>query len=523
MERYPPTFRIGFDVGFATDMIPQVRQVDHFSRLQNIIFEQSGAVKKVGGSERINATAITGAPNIMGMFDAWYAGTGGTFTQKFFAVTSDSKVYKEDMDGTFDDITGGATITADAIPVFAQFADLTVILFSTNDTPLSSDGTTASALGGSPPAGRGGVPHVNRFWIWGTNANPSRIAYSAYGDPTIWSGADTGIFDIDVNDGDRIIGAASHKDRLIIFKGPNKGSIHAIEGRTPGEFSRPVPIARGIALVSPNALLKAGDDLWLMSRRGIHSLSATERFGNFAEADLTRFQRGFFRSSVSLTAANLARISAVNYASKSCALWCLTAAGQTDPNLVFGLSYIRAQEAGLKAFTWTNRSCFSAATRIHPTTGLEEIVFGTTDGYCERQDTTNRRLANNTAYTMLIETPQIILAPPEPRGDQQVTLASAYLKSEPMGDWDVNLMIQRDSNVVENYTFNQGNLGFLLDTDSLDVGVLGGGVARTTVANLLGETRSVRLMFRQGGLNQNAHLYEAGIDYSPSTTTTEAG
>lgn len=522
-ERYPPTFRIGFNVGYATDLIPQVRAIDHFTRLENVIFEQSGALRKVGGSARINSTAMTGGPNVMGMFDAWYAGTSGTFTQKFIAATSDSKIYKEDMDGTFDDITGAAVITANAVPVFAQFDDLTIMCFSTNDTPLSWNGAAASvsSLAGSPPAGRGAIEHMNRLWIWSANANPSRVTYSAYGDPETWSGADTGIFDIDIDDGDRIIGAVSHKERLIIFKGPNRGSIHIIEGRTPGEFTR-TRLVRGIALVGPNATIEAGDDVWFASRRGIHSLSATERFGNFAEADLTRFQRGFFRTNVSLTAANLARISAVNYATKSCALWGLTAAGQTDPNLIFGLSYIRAQEEGIKAFTWTNRSCFSAATRINPTTGLEEVVFGTTDGFCERQDTTGRRLANNTAYALLAETPQVILAPESPRADQPVTLTRMYLKSQPLGDWDVGVSIQRDALATENYSFNQGVAGFLLGTDILGIGVLGGAIAQTAVNRLTGSARSARFTFRQGGLNEDAHLYEAGVDYELDATTMEA-
>lgn len=520
MEKYPPTLIIDFDHGWATDLIPQVRQLTHFTRMENLLYESDKGVRKVGGSARINSTAISGSPDILGMYDYWITGTGGSFTQKYMAVTSNSKIYKEDMDGVFDDITGGATITANAIPVFCVFNDLLTIWFSTNDTPLSWNGTDASvsSLAGSPPAGRGAVVHGNRLWTWGANANPSRISYSPYGDPTIWSGTDTGFLDIAVNDGDRIIGAVSYKGNLIIFKGPNKGSIHPIEGLTPGDFTASPNIIRGIALQSHNSIISVGDDIWYMSRRGIHSLQATFAQGNYAEADLSRYQKKFFRDTVKLT--QLARVWSVNYATKNCALWTLTQSGQTDPTLIFGLSYINPQK--LKPFSWTNRSCFSAATRIHPTSGLEEIIFGTTDGFCEREDTLNRGLANGSSYPMVIETPQIILAPPEPRGDQEVTLVRAYLKSQPVGNYNVVLDITRDNHSSDIYTFNQGNPGFLLGTSVLGIDSLSENIATTVPRNISGSARSARFTLKQNGFNEDAHLYELGIDYGPSSTTMEA-
>ena len=86
-ERYPSPIVIDFRGGLRTDMIPQVHyekwlQDPWFTRCENRLFEQSGAARKVGGSTRINSTAITDSPNVMGMYDFWLTGTAGAFLLK---------------------------------------------------------------------------------------------------------------------------------------------------------------------------------------------------------------------------------------------------------------------------------------------------------------------------------------------------------------------------------------------------------------------------------------------------------
>ena len=515
---------IDFRGGLRTDMIPQVHfdkwlEDPWFTRCENRLFEQSGAARKLGGSTRINTTAITGSPDVMGMYDFWLTGASGSFTQKFMAVTGDSKIYKEDMDGVFDDITGAATITASAIPVFETFADLLMIFFSTNDTPLKWNQTgNVASLGGSPPAGRGCVIHANRAWIFGENANPSRWRYSAYGDPETWSGSDSGTLTIDDDDGDRIICGESYKDRLITWKGPNKGSIHFVEGLTPADFAVRKMII-GNPMQGPNGAVGVGDDIWFLTRSGVYSLAATERYGNFTQSDLARFNKGLFRDTINLN--QLARSWGQHYAHKSCAIWTLTQSGITDPDLILSISYARLAEQGLQTSTWPRRGCFSAAIRNNPTTRLDELISGTTDGFCERQDTATRTLANNNAYNFLMETPQLIVAPIE-AGDQPVTLQRSYMKSRPLGAWNVTVDVQRDARAAESYNFDQGAASFLLGTDLLGIGILGGGVAQTVVQNLLGEASSVKLTFKQGGIGQDADLHEFGIDWTKSGKTSES-
>lgn len=534
-ENYQPIVLPLGTVGFATDLAPQVRQLTHFTAAENVIYEVSGAVRKLGGDSRINSTAITGGPTLTGMFDFWLGGGAATFAQKFVAMTSDQKVYKDDMDGTFDDITGAASITASAIPVFCQARDLLTIWDDKNDGPFKWNQTgNIAALAGTPPAGRGAVFHVNRVWAWGVNANASRLYYSSSTDAEDWSGGDTGSIDLDPEDGDRIIGAVSYKRRLIVFKGPNHGTIHVISGTAPtggDAFSRTV-LTSGIALQSHNSIIPVSDDIWFMSDQGIHSLAATQDFGDFQGSFLSRFCRGYFRDTVNRNRLN--QVWGVNYQLKGCAAWVLPVNSSTTNNETFGISYSRLQEDGLKPFTWT-RSGASAAIRLHPNSRLKEVVFGNTAGFALRQDQATRSITSNTAYNYHLTTPWIMTgeidANGQPKPYNPANLERIGMRSISTGDWNVGVQVSSDISGNASYTFNQGSNFTSASGNVFGQAVFGqqvfGGTAATfspqfNFKDMVGEARSIKLDITQGGLEQDAHIYEVTIEKTPSSFSDNA-
>ena len=315
------------------------------------------------------------------------------------------------------------------------------------------------------------------------------------------------------------MGGIEHKQRGIVFKGPNKGSLHELSGTSPSTYAR-TKLVDGLPLQSPNSLGAVGDDVWFASDQGCHSVAATEKFGNFTGAFLTRFLTGFFRTEINRT--RLANVWFANYSHKSAALWTFTPSGGSANNLALGLSYIRTNEEGLKPFTWTGRTCQSAAIRINPTTMLRELVFGGNDGFVYRQDTTNYSLNNTTAYNYRVRTPQIILTDKDPQGnpigDQPVVLRDVYLRSRPLGNYNITISVQRDNEAAESYTFNQGSAAAIWDTSVFGTGVFGGSILQTVHASgrVVGRCRTVRLDIQQGGLNQNAEIYEVGMEYDPT-------
>lgn len=532
---YPTIFN--FKGGYATDLAPQVRELNFLARAENVIYELSGAARKVGGGARINSTQISGGPDVVGMYDFHRGGGAAAFTQQFVLVTGDSKIYKEDMDGVYDDITGAASITANTIPVFAQATDLLTIWTSNNDAPLKYNQTgNVASLGGTPPVGRGMVFHANRGWAWGANANASRLYYSASGNIEDWTGGDTGSIDIDPEDGDRIVGATSHKQNLIIFKGPNRGSIHVISGTTVSTFARTVLVSfQGEAIQTHNSIIPVADDVWFMTDIGIRSLAATQKFGNFQGAVLTRFLRGYFETS--LNRSRLDRVWGVDYHHKGAACWAVTAVGASENNQIFGLSYQRNEEEGLKAFTWKPNNCISIATRDNPSSGIQEFCIGRTNGYVLRFNQPNRALETSTAYTFRITTPSILLGAVDsqgkPKGDQPVTLQRLWMRSQPLGDWNVSVSLTRDDLHTTAYNFNQGSGSIFTMNDSVlgngvaltgDEDVLGGGNLKVTYSDppVAGECRSLTLDITQGGLNQDANIYEIGVDWTPAGSSEAA-
>lgn len=515
---------LSFQGGFATDLAPQTRDLSFLVKAENLIYEVSGSVRKVGGTARVNATVITGAPSILGYFDFWKSDGAGGQTQVGVIQTSDSKIYSLDSTGAATNRTGAAVISTNAVPVFAQARGLLTIWNSAANTPLKYTQTgNVADLGGSPPAYKMAAFHINRLWAANRIANPSRLHYSSSTDVEDWNGADTGTIDIDPEDGDEIIGLVSHQKRLIIFKGPNRGSIHIIEGSAPtgtDAFLRR-PAIRGLALQSPNGIVQVSDDIWFMSSDGIHSLETTQRFGDFKEGALTRFLHQYFRDNLNKSRGS--KVWAVDYTEKGCVVFTVTASGSAANDTAFGLSYTRLPEGEAeKAFTWI-RTCQCAAIRINPTTGIRELVFGSNDGFLLREDVADRSLAGGTSYTFRILTPSLVLGVQDKgqmvRADQLVLLKRMYLRSKPVGNYDITVAVQRDYGATESYTFNQGTAGFILDTSVLDTGVLGGGNLQVASAAMVGVCRSVSLDITQAGANQDAELYEIGIDWEPIAQT----
>jgi hypothetical protein len=508
---------------YATDLAPQERTISHLAAAQNVIHEVSGAVHKAGGGTRLNSSALSGGPSVLGQFDYWKAGTSGSFTQVYVVTTSDGKVYCEENPsgaaGTFTDRTGAATIGANAIPDFAQAKDVLTMFWSDGSTPLQYNNTGAVSTLTNAPAGRCACWHKGRLWTIGTNAFPSRLYYSAYGTITTWTGEDTGAIDIDSEDGDRGIGLESHKGSLIVFKGPNKGSIHVVSGSAPeGEdgFTREL-LVKDIPLQTPNSIVPIGDDFWFMSDRAIHSMSATARFGNFEEEFLTKYLAGEFRDNINRT--RLASVWGVNYPSKGVIFYAMSAAGASTNTRILGISYIRPED-GLKPFIWTMATAQSLGIRINPSTKLRELIVGDNAGFLLRMDQSSRIMPSTTAYTGRVTTPSIVMGDADsvgqPRVDQVVTLDRAWLRSQAVGNYNVTLSVTRDTESPETYTFNQGASGFVLDVGVLDVAALGGTSLMVSAVDLVGECRSATFDLSQSGASEDMNLYELGIEYTPA-------
>jgi hypothetical protein len=257
-----------FTGGFATDYggMAEIElegnriKIPFLTRCENFHFELNGSIHKIGGTSKYNSVTIESGEEIRGMFEYVRHGTLGTLARRRI-VHAGTKILKDDNDGTFTSIFTG--LENDTVPNYVVCEDSLIISSSsTVDVPKKWDQTTAADLGGSPPNFSFSVVHAGRLWAAGNAALPSRLYYSSLQNFEEWNSAgDSGVINIDPNDGDSITGIYPFRGALIVFKGGAEGSIHIISGRTPATFARD-QLSRGVGCAWQNTIFP----LWERSR-----------------------------------------------------------------------------------------------------------------------------------------------------------------------------------------------------------------------------------------------------------------
>lgn len=252
---------------------------------QNIQFGLDGSIQKFSGTTRLNsnpiANTLTADGAILNLYDYWRHGTAGSPTRRLVAKVGTQLFYTTSTNFTRIPL---ASFAANVPYHFSTFNDLLII--GDSDQPQSWDQTTFQALAGTPPAFTFSTPHAGRHWAAGVASAPSRLYYSAVGNPEDWVGSGSGSIDIDPGDGDKITGILSHKRELFIFKGPYKLSIHRLSGTTPDDFTRTL-FVRGVSTAHQNTIFELGNDFAFWSPHGTcHSLAATDVYGDYAQSFL---------------------------------------------------------------------------------------------------------------------------------------------------------------------------------------------------------------------------------------------
>ena len=156
-------------------------------------------------------------------------------------------------------------------------------------SPITHPSTTlvAATTGALWPIFEHSVYHLNRLWVGGVSTAPHEVQYMADGNIFDSTGIDTGRFVFDSGDGDRVIGISKpFFENLMIFKGPQYGSIHRLEGKTPTTFARS-KLTVGAPVLNHRGIITTPTDIYWISQYGVHSLQTTLRFGDFEQGFLS--------------------------------------------------------------------------------------------------------------------------------------------------------------------------------------------------------------------------------------------
>lgn len=531
MQTRTQVIRHMFGGGWATDFGPTVDvspdasgkvNIPFLLEAQDCLYELNGGPHEIGGASKVNSSAVESGAVVMGVYDYWRQGTSGSPARRRI-IHAGTKVLADTDDASFA-TTIGSGLESGKVPCYFTFDDLLIFSSdSTTDVPRSWDQTTAQALAGTPPRFAFGVAHKNRAWAAGNYSAPSRLYYSANTDPEDWTGSGSGSIDIDPNDGDMITGLASHKGELIVFKGPNKGSIHRITGSSPtgsDAFAR-INLVKGIGACWQNAIFTFGNDLGFVSQFGsVHSLAATAAYGDFLEASLSRpINRLFIFNRLNYN--RLRNIGAVTDPLNGVVYITMSIDASSTNNCCIAMDYRGAPDL----IRWSYIPSYDQASLglFVDTNGVRRVLGGGNDGFVRRLNIIDRSIDTSTALSFNVKTPHMNYGNPM----LMKTLNALAFGIAPKGAFDFTAGWTRDDNAQQTTTVTQGG-GDVLGTASsnqftLDTSTLAGSqfVDIFYDAETGGEFRSIQYQVTQSAVNEDIELHALTASITPGALSTE--
>lgn len=257
---------------------PTAVATNEASDLQNVVFTQSGAIKKRQGTSRINSAASPSSSGVSTGGTMYRQSDGDRFLVRIVNDSTGDEIQKMDYgsgiagpDGTWDDISGatGIAVGNDHQADFAQAFDILVIEDGVNSTPpfKYSGSGNAAALGGSPPNATMLEYHRNHLWSAGDGSNRSRVTFSnicTTSSTCIETYTATDFFEIDTNDGQVVNALKSGLDCLYIWK---TSSIFRICGTSRDTFTLE-QMVRDIGTISNSSVVVINNQFLFKTQLG---------------------------------------------------------------------------------------------------------------------------------------------------------------------------------------------------------------------------------------------------------------
>lgn len=242
------------------------------------------------------------AEDIVGLYQFWYEASN-TKTYILVGVSTDGNIYSYSTGGTRTQLTDNGTAYADSITKasFCTYNNKLIICVDgyNNVTKYWDGSANVDDLSGAPRASICNVFQGRLFLNDKTSLD--RLHFCEAGDHTKWYGnGDSGAIYIGQGDGDpEGITAIFPPYRGDLVIGKHK-SLYRVKGYSPETWSI-TNISSGIGCISHNSVAAVDNtDIAFVSERGVHSLAATDAYGDlesqFLSADIhdtfiTQFDR----------------------------------------------------------------------------------------------------------------------------------------------------------------------------------------------------------------------------------------
>lgn len=263
---------------------------------KNINLHQNGREKR-GGTSKVNASAVSGTPRILGIIDFRLSGSA----YQVFAG-DDGKIYR---DSTTVLKTGMSTTNKYSFAVFGAelyICDGASIPQTWNGAAAGTSNITTEAADWSSTKPIQMIAHSRgasrRMWAIAGNA----LYYSSLGNGQVFSGGTSGKLSIDVQDTSGLVGMIEFGENLIAFSRSEAFIVtdQDIDVATWGYIK--APWNGGAA--NWRTMVKIENDVAILSEDGqLYSITGVQDFGDYKAASLMRpsYIDNYFKENADLT------------------------------------------------------------------------------------------------------------------------------------------------------------------------------------------------------------------------------
>ncbi len=458
-----PCNRGGLSHNQNTDLIPPEMLV---APSRNVNLHEGGRRKR-GGTAKVNETAVSGTPQIMGGCDFQLTTTN---FQVFLA--NNGSLYKN----TTTAIKTGMSTTN--YPSFAVFEN-ELYICEGDTTPQTWNGVAAGTSNITTPNGDwSGSSQPFQVIVHGRGASrrvfylfESTVYGSSTGDGKVVTGGTSVFFPIDTGDAVGLTAGAEFGNRLVLFGRRQAYILDDEDLDTDNWGYSPAQWTGGAA--HWRVITKTPNDLIVMAEDGdIYSVSTAQQYGDYKQASITRpaFMDNYIRENIDLT--RIQQFHSVYDPGLRAVKFFVVRAGETevDTALVYFIDR-PAEEAWIVHDGAADISGYNASCSFQVRTGAGTYTTYTGDygGHLWKLEQETRS-DGTTGYYGGFKTANLPFENPRLRKH----FRRGYVIAKTQGTYNLQVNVWVDGEVRTGALISLAGTGGVLDEDALDSFVLGG-------------------------------------------------
>jgi hypothetical protein len=457
---------------------------------------------------------LSRAYSIIAAHDLWYYDSGNNQKQQLqMAVSSQGHVYSYGASGTRTLIPNTGTALTGTITSadMRTFSNCCLVTFSgVGNTPKYYDAmagvTELKDLAGAPD-GEFMQEWLGRVWM-NDKLDKDYLHFSETFEKEVWLGnGDSGALYIGIEDGDPqgiTAIAPPFKGSLFVGKGEK---VVQIQGDAPENF-QVIAMTNGLGMMNHKSVVARDfDDVYFLSRRGFHSILATDATGDFEGNFLSKNIQPTFNS---WNKANLALSQAVYIEPLNSVAWAVSEDGETDLSALWLFNpSVKTDTSDGVWYRWPDLNPRCVSKRLD--SGETRMIVGTADGRLKIAQN-NRYDDQGVGYTYRVKSGTIYV-------DQNPQTIKAFksisLLFRQKGRFSFQAYFKVDNQAAQAFTFEQSLDGDELgETFVLGQSILGSEVVMAPVTKgVTGWGRGCTIELAQSGSQAQVEIYGIMIEY----------